>query len=151
MGKTTKEAIKPDPVPAPAKRRHRRRRRGGVARKEVRKYERSTDLLLKRAPFRRLIAGCTLDHFRELVGREGKAGTDVRITASAREIVQQSAEAFLQRLILFAVRDVVVRHKRKRVGVEDVRYMYGLLHPQLVGQSGRKRETRNSSDARDEE
>ncbi len=149
MGKTTKESVISDSVPAPAKR-HRRRRRGGVARQEVRKYEKSTGFLLKRAPFRRLIAKCTLEHFRELTGREGKVGTDVRITASAREILQQSTEAFLQRLILFTVRDVVVRHKRKRVGVADVRYMYALLHPQLAGHSEGKRETRNSAGAGDE-
>jgi histone H3 len=57
---------------------------GTVALREIRKYQKSTDLLLRKLPFQRLV--------RE-VAQEYK--TDLRFTGSAVEALQEAAEAYL--------------------------------------------------------
>jgi histone H3 len=66
-----------------AKKQH-RYRPGTVALREIRKYQKTTELLIRRAPFQRLV--------RE-IAQEFK--TDLRFHASAMEALQEATEAWL--------------------------------------------------------
>jgi histone H3 len=70
-----------------AKKQH-RFRPGTVALREIRKYQKSTDLLLRKLPFQRLV-------------REIAAGFrgDLRFQSSAIAALQEASEAFLVRLL----------------------------------------------------
>jgi histone H3 len=63
-----------------------RYRPGTVALREIRRYQKSADLLIKRAPFQRLV--------RE-VARELTCGMDLRFQSSAVLALQEAAEAYL--------------------------------------------------------
>ncbi|KXZ44232.1 hypothetical protein GPECTOR_70g462 [Gonium pectorale] len=74
-------------VPAPEKRK-RRVRRGTVALREIRKYQKTTELLIRRAPFQRLV--------REIANKGAPGGqTDFRWRADALEALQEAAEAYM--------------------------------------------------------
>ena len=59
-------------------------RPGTVALREIRRYQKSTELLIRKAPFRRLIREITQDF-----------KSDARITAQAFAALQEAAEAYL--------------------------------------------------------
>jgi histone H3 len=75
--------------PLPKVRKPHRYRPGTVALREIRRYQRSTDLLIRKAPFARLMREIMLDP-------EGavKAKTDTRVQATAVLALQQAAEAY---------------------------------------------------------
>jgi histone H3 len=58
---------------------------GTVAIREIRRYQRGTDLLLRKMPFQRIVRDITL----------GFAKSDMRYRASALEALQHSAEAYI--------------------------------------------------------
>jgi histone H3 len=62
-----------------------RYRPGTVALREIRKYQKSSDLLLRRAPFQRLV--------REIAQSMGM--DDLRFQASALAAIQEAAESYL--------------------------------------------------------
>lgn len=62
----------------------RRFRPGTVALREIRKYQKTTDLLLKKAPFQRLVREVAQDF-----------KTDLRFQSSAVMALQEASEAFL--------------------------------------------------------
>jgi histone H3 len=62
----------------------RRYRPGTVAIREIRRYQKSTDLLLKKAPFQRLVREVAQDF-----------KTDLRFQSSAVMALQEASEAFL--------------------------------------------------------
>ncbi|KAG2433552.1 hypothetical protein HYH02_012669 [Chlamydomonas schloesseri] len=77
---------KPAPVPPPKPKR--RVRRGTVALREIRKYQKSTELLIRRAPFQRLV--------REIANKGAPGGqAEFRWRADALEALQEAAEAHL--------------------------------------------------------
>ena len=61
-----------------------RYRPGTVALREIRKYQKSTDLLIRKMPFQRLV--------REIAG---EMRTDLRFQSSAVMALQEAAEAYL--------------------------------------------------------
>jgi len=63
---------------------HHRFRPGTVALREIRRYQKSTDLLIRKLPFQRLVREITQDYV-----------TDARFQSSALEALQQAAEAYL--------------------------------------------------------
>ena len=65
----------------------RRFRPGTVALREIRKYQRTTDLLIRRLPFQRLVREIAQDF-----------KTEVRFQASAILAIQEAAEAYLVNL-----------------------------------------------------
>ena len=75
--------------PLPKVRKPHRYRPGTVALREIRRYQRSTDLLIRKAPFARLMREIMLDP-------EGavKAKTDTRVQATAVLALQEAAEAY---------------------------------------------------------
>ncbi|XP_040398779.1 histone H3-like centromeric protein A isoform X1 [Cygnus olor] len=79
----------PAPAPSPP-RRHRRYRPGQLALKEIRKYQSTTNLLLRRQPFCRVVREICLLFTR---------GVDYHWQAMALLALQEAAEAFLVRLL----------------------------------------------------
>lgn len=77
--------------PTPQGRRH-RYRPGTVALKEIRKYQRSYDLLIAKLPFARLVREVAL----ELLPAE--VGAELRWQSHAIQALQEAAEAFLVHL-----------------------------------------------------
>ena len=71
-------------VPSEGAKKNRRYRPGTVALREIRRYQKSTDLLIKKAPFQRLV--------RE-IAQDFKA--DLRFQSSAVMALQESCEAYL--------------------------------------------------------
>ena len=71
-------------TPAEGQKKPRRYRPGTVALREIRRYQKSTDLLIKKAPFQRLV--------RE-VAQDFKA--DLRFQSSAVMALQEASEAYL--------------------------------------------------------
>ncbi|KAL2828268.1 histone-fold-containing protein [Aspergillus cavernicola] len=78
-----------DPAP---KGRIRRYRPGTVALKEIRKYQRSYDLLLRKLPFARLVREVALDLL------PAEVGSELRWQSHAILALQEAAEAFLVHL-----------------------------------------------------
>ncbi|KAH9999884.1 histone-fold-containing protein [Russula vinacea] len=79
---------------APAKKR--RYRPGTVALREIRKYQKSTDLLLRRLPFARVVREIALDMITDAGPEYGEAG--LRWQSSAILALQEASEAFLVHL-----------------------------------------------------
>ncbi|KAK4169465.1 putative histone H3-like centromeric protein CSE4 [Cladorrhinum sp. PSN259] len=80
-------AVKRDPVPQGRKRRY---RPGTLALKEIRRYQSSTDLLLLKLPFARLV--------REIALNCRPAGEELRWQSQAIQALQEASEAFLVHL-----------------------------------------------------
>ncbi|KAK4231495.1 histone-fold-containing protein [Podospora fimiseda] len=76
-----------DPVPVGKKRRY---RPGTLALKEIRRYQTSTDLLLLKLPFARLV--------REIAVNCRPAGEELRWQSQAIQALQEASEAFLVHL-----------------------------------------------------
>ncbi|EFJ42817.1 hypothetical protein VOLCADRAFT_109338 [Volvox carteri f. nagariensis] len=80
-----KAAKAPKLEPAKPKRRF---RKGTVALREIRKYQKSTELLIRRLPFQRLV--------REIANKGAPGGqTDFRWQHDALEALQEAAEAYM--------------------------------------------------------
>ncbi|XP_075238706.1 histone H3.3 type 2-like isoform X1 [Convolutriloba macropyga] len=69
-----------------AKKRKRPRKKGVVALQEIRRYQKSTELLIRKAPFQRLVREITID----VTGK-----SDLRFQTGAIGALQESAEAYL--------------------------------------------------------
>jgi histone H3/H4 len=74
----------------PARRRH-RFRPGSRALMEIRHFQRSTDLLLRKLPFRRLVMETLQDHF-------ARPGHTYRWQSTALDAMQHAAETYLVEL-----------------------------------------------------
>lgn len=79
----SKAARKATPSTGGVKKAH-RYRPGTVALREIRRYQKSTDLLIKRAPFQRLVREVAQDF-----------KSDLRFQSSAVMALQEASEAFL--------------------------------------------------------
>ncbi|KAG9317406.1 histone-fold-containing protein [Chiua virens] len=80
----------------PGQRKKRRYRPGTLALREIRKYQRSTDLLLRRLPFSRVVREIALDMMTDTNPRMGEVG--LRWQSSAILALQEATEAFLVHL-----------------------------------------------------
>ena len=79
----TKAARKSSPTSASVKKPH-RYRPGTVALREIRKYQKSTELLIRKLPFQRLVREVAQDF-----------KNDLRLQSSAVMALQEAAEAYL--------------------------------------------------------
>jgi histone H3 len=78
------------PVPGGCKKPH-RYRPGTVALREIRRYQKSTDLLIRKAPFQRLVREIAQDLY-----NEGKINSDdLRFQSTAVLALQEASEAYL--------------------------------------------------------
>ena len=83
---STREARLTAPTAAGLKKPH-RYRPGTVALREIRKYQKSTDLLIRKAPFQRLVREISHDY-----------KSDIRFQSTAVLALQEASEAYLVRL-----------------------------------------------------
>eukprot|EP00891_Asterochloris_glomerata_P005731 jgi/Astpho2/5731/fgenesh1_pm.00080_%23_1_t len=77
------KSLKKRPAAAKARKAH-RYRPGTVALREIRKYQKTTDTLIRKAPFQRLVREVAQDF-----------KTDVRFQRTAVDALQEAAEAYL--------------------------------------------------------
>ena len=82
----TTAARKSTPATGGVKKPH-RYRPGTVALREIRRYQKSTELLLRKLPFQRLVRECMQDFM-----------SDLRIQSSALLAIQEAAESYMIRL-----------------------------------------------------
>jgi histone H3 len=92
-------------------RRPHRFRPGTVALREIRRYQKSTEMLLRKAPFRRLV--------REYA-KEISTNSDYRFTAAALDALQEAAETIVTE-VLSESNIFAIHAKRVTLKVEDVR------------------------------
>jgi histone H3 len=88
-----------------------RYRPGTVALREIRKYQKSTDLLLRKLPFQRLV--------RELIA---DFKTDARVTATAMLVLQEAAEAYI--VEMFEEANLCCIHAKRVTIMPKVRLQY---------------------------
>ncbi len=91
---------KPMPKEGGGIKRPHRFRPGTVALREIRKYQKSTELLMRRLPFQRLVREISQDY-----------KTDLRFQASAILDLQEAAEAYL--VELFADTNLAANHAKR--------------------------------------
>lgn len=82
------------PYPKVAKEQKRRRKPGRLAAMEIRRLEKTTEALLQKAPFQRMV--------RELSGR-GHPGDKVSFKPTALTLLQEAAEQYMSRFFQQAV------------------------------------------------
>ncbi|KAG8218583.1 histone-fold-containing protein [Butyriboletus roseoflavus] len=80
----------------PGQRKKRRYRPGTLALREIRKYQRSTDLLLRKLPFSRVVREIAVDMMTDTNYQDG--GIGLRWQGSAILALQEATEAFLVHL-----------------------------------------------------
>ncbi|KAK1349879.1 histone H3 [Hamiltosporidium tvaerminnensis] len=114
----TKAARKSTTVETPvtaAKRVH-RFKPGAIALKEIRKYQKSTELLIRKLPFQRLV--------REIAS---KFKADIRFQYQSLVALQESLESFLTNMFEDAYR-CVIHAKRVTLMSKDVKLVYKIKY-----------------------
>lgn len=97
-----------------------RYRPGTVALREIRKYQKSTELLIKRQPFQRLVREIST-HYK----------ADLRFQSTALEALQQAAEFYM--IGVFEDTNLCALHaKRSTITVEDMRLANRIRGPLRV-------------------
>lgn len=95
-----------------AKKKKHRFKAGTVALREIRKYQKSTDLLIRKLPFQRLV--------REILQSNLIPGVEFRLQASALAALQEASEAYLTSL--FETSNLCAIHaKRVTIQPKDIR------------------------------
>ena len=105
-------------VPLPPKggvRKPHRFRPGTVALREIRKYQKSTDLLIRKIPFQRLVR----EVCKQLTTTLG-LDYDLRFQSTALLALQEGAEAYLVNMFT-QCNDICIHSKRMTLQVKDIR------------------------------
>lgn len=97
-------------------------RQGTVALREIRRYQKSVDLLIPRSPIRRLI--------RELAG---PIKEDLRFTRNAFEALHEAAECYLTQLFDDA-NVCALEHNRRMVTARDMRLVFRIRRDSTLPQ-----------------
>ena len=93
-------------------RKPRRFRPGTVALREIRKYQKSTELLIRKIPFQRLVRQVCQE-------MEPKLGYQLRFQSLALEALQEAAESYL--VCMFEqCNDICLHSKRVTLQVKDI-------------------------------
>ena len=89
-------------------------RPGTVALREIRKYQKSTELLLRKLPFQRLV--------REVLGEVTTSTSPIRLQSSALLALQEASEAYM--VGLFEDANLACIHaKRQTVQQKDLQFV----------------------------
>lgn len=111
-------------APPPPPRQKRRWRPGTVALREIRNYQKTTDLLIPRAPFARLVREVMQDLYNSRSGRfyrfNLKAVLPTRWSAQALLAIQAAAEAYLVDMMQDGL-CVAIHAKRVTLTAKDMR------------------------------
>ena len=116
----TKAARKSAPASTSAQK-PRRYRPGTVALREIRKYQKSPDLLIRKLPFQRL--------FREIMQSFGARCADMRVQSIAVLALQEAAEAYLVGLFEDTNLCATVRNSRSQMHCHAEGHAVGPPHP----------------------
>jgi len=108
-----------DPIKESAKGRQFRFRPGTVALRDIRKYQKSTDLILRRLPFQRLVRECV---------QEWKP--DTRFQAAALLALQEAAETYIVKLYE-DMNQIAVHAKRVTILKKDFFMVVSHFRPDL--------------------
>ena len=112
---------------APTRRKH-RYKPGTVALREIRRAQKSTELLIPRIPFQRLV--------REIMSQVSRIGATFRIQGTALSALQEATEAFLIRE--FELSQLAALHRsRITLLVKDMRLVQKIVRV-LAGEPGSK-------------
>ncbi|KAF5344124.1 hypothetical protein D9758_008846 [Tetrapyrgos nigripes] len=95
-GKPPRRQSNPQPQQEEPPAKKRRYRPGTVALREIRKYQKSTDLLIRKLPFSRLVREIAMDMTTDMNGNMDDGG--LRWQSSAIQALQEATEAFLVHL-----------------------------------------------------
>ena len=124
-GKAPKKQIgksgKSEPSATGGIKKQRRWKPGTVAVREIKRLQRSTDKLLRKRPFQRLVREVAAD-FKQ----------DVRFQKSAMEALQEESEAMLSR-IFRDTNSLAIHSKRVTILPKDVQWTAKKLYPKLLG------------------
>ena len=111
-------------APPPPPQRKRRWRPGTVALQEIRNYQKTTDLLIPRAPFARLVREVMQDLYTSRTGRfyrfNLKAVPPTRWSAQALLAIQAAAEAYLVNMMQDG-QSAAIHAKRVTLTPKDIR------------------------------
>ena len=99
-GKLSQKAVRMSAPPPMGVKKPHRYRPGTVALREIRKYQKSTDLLIRKLPFQRLVREVAQDFY-----------SDLRFQSSALLALQEAAEGFL--VSLFEDTNLCAIHARR--------------------------------------
>jgi histone H3 len=88
---------------------------GTVALRQIRKYQKSTDLLIPRAPFLRLLRGIINDHH-----------TDMRLSLGSLEMIRHDAEMFMTSFLEVALRSTL-QAKRITLQKKDLQFTEDMM------------------------
>lgn len=119
--KTLSSKAKKHPPPMGGVRKPHRWRPGTCALREIKKYQRSTDNLLRKRPFQRLVREVAQD-FKD----------DLKFQRSAIEALQEESEALLSR-IFRDTNALAIHAKRVTIQPKDVVWTAKKLYPKLLG------------------
>ena len=93
----------------------RRFRPGTVALRQIRRYQKSTELLIRKLPFQRLVR----EVVQEMFGTNGVGGTHYRFQSTALLALQEACEDFLVRMFS-QVNDIAIHGKRVTIKPSDI-------------------------------
>ena len=110
------KSVRSKKTPTGRVRRKRRFRPGTVALREIRKYQKSTELLIRKIPFQRLV--------REVVYQMNKK--DYKIQSTALLALQEASEQFLVNMF-DQCNHIAIRGKRTTLMVKDIQ-LWKRLH-----------------------
>ncbi|XP_019097310.1 PREDICTED: histone H3-like centromeric protein CSE4 [Camelina sativa] len=128
----TKAARKSAPATGGVKKPH-RFRPGTVALREIRKYQKSTELLIRKLPFQRLVREIAQDF-----------KTDLRFQSSAVAALQEAAEAYL--VGLFEDTNLCAIHaKRVTIMPKDIQLARRIRGERLISKMARTKQTARKS------
>ena len=114
-----KKKVKVYKTPKGWVRKPRRFRPGTVALREIRKYQKSTDLLIRKVPFQRLV--------REVCrGFTKTLGYDLRFQSTALLALQEGSESYLVNMFS-QCNDICLHSKRVTLQVKDI-WLWKRLH-----------------------
>lgn len=82
-------------------------RPGTVALREIRRYQKSTDLLIRKLPFQRVVR----EIMQQVSGGGGRTGGELRMQAAAVAVLQEASEAYL--VSLFEDTNLCAIHARR--------------------------------------
>ena len=90
-------------------------RPGTVALRQIRKYQKSTDLLIRKLPFQRLVR----EVVQKMFGTDGVGGIHYRFQSTALLALQEAAEAYLVRMFT-QVNDIAIHGNRQTIYPKDI-------------------------------
>lgn len=92
---------------------------GKLALREIRKYQHTTDLVIRKAPFKRLI--------RNIMATMDDASSPIRFQKSAFMMIQTATEYFMVNILEDALK-LTTHAKRKTLFGDDIKLIYRIKH-----------------------